>query len=177
MGIIKESHPVKLFIGFIFNKEVYLEKAKKILTKKFGPIDLESEVIDFIYTDYYCKEMGENLKRSFVSFRRLIIASKLADIKLFTNRIESRLSTNQRRNINIDPGYLDLAKVVLASTKDYTHRIYLKKGIFAEVTLFYQNKGFHPWPWTYPDYKTQRYREIFQKIRQIYLQHIRCLKK
>jgi DNA-binding LytR/AlgR family response regulator len=177
MGLIKKHLPVKLFIGFIFSDDFYFLKAKEILIKKFGIVDLESEIIDFIYTDYYKKEMGENLKRKFISFRRLIQPDALPQIKIFTNKLENRLSTEQKRNINIDPGYLDMAKVILASTKDYSHRIYLKKGIFAEVTLFYQHKEFHPWAWTYPDYRTQNYREIFNKIRQLYVQQIRCLKK
>ena len=77
------------------------------------------------------------------------------------------------RIINIDPGYLDLSKLILASTKDYKHRIYLTKGIYAEVTLFYQDKTFCPWEWTYPDYKTGEYIEIFNRIRQIYAEQIK----
>jgi len=177
MGIIKDYPPVKLFIGFIFSQDKFLFKAKEILSKKFGPIDWESEIIDFIFTDYYEKEMGSNLKRNFISFKRLIRASKLADIKIFTNKLEDRLSISQKRRINIDPGYLDLAKVILASTKDYTHRIYLKNGIFAEVTIFYQNKEFRSWPWTYPDYKTPQYKQVFEKMRQLYAQQIKCLKE
>ena len=177
MGLIIKHPPVKLFMGFIFADESYVFKANQILIKRFGAIDLESETLDFVYTDYYKKEMGEGLKRRFISFKKLIPPDILPEIKIFTNRLENRLSTQQRRNINIDPGYLDMAKVILASTKDYSHRIYIKRGIFAEVTLFYQNKEFQPWPWTYPDYKTKDYREIFNKIRQLYIQQIRCLRK
>jgi len=177
MGQIKNYPPVKLFMGFIFANELYFIKAKEILINKFGTLDLESKTIDFIYTDYYNKEMGQGLKRKFISFKKLIQPQILPDIKIFTNKLENKLSIEKRRNINIDPGYLDMAKVILASTKDYSHRIYLRKGIFAEVTLFYQNKELQPWPWTYPDYKTQDYREIFSKIRELYIQQIKCLKK
>jgi hypothetical protein len=173
MGIIKRYPPVKLFMGFIFAQQNYFERVIKILIRKFGPLDFESQTIDFTYTDYYEKEMGKLLKRKFVSFKKLIDAERLAKIKVFTNKIENKFAIHSKRNINIDPGYLDMAKVVLASTKDYTHRIYLEKGIFAEVTLFYQNKQFTPWPWTYPDYKTKEYRDIFERIRQIYIQQIR----
>ncbi|MCM8799902.1 MAG: DUF4416 family protein [Candidatus Omnitrophica bacterium] len=173
MGKIERPPLVKLIIGFIFNQENYLLKAKKLLIKKFGKIDFESEILDFNYTDYYQKEMGGNLKRKFISFEKLISPSKLTSIKRFTNRIEEKLSKDKKRNVNIDPGYINLSKLVLASTKDYRHRIYLNKGIFAEVTLFYQNKSFSPLPWTYPDYKTYPYIEIFNYIRELYKKQIK----
>lgn len=173
MGRIKPPFPVKLIVGFIFKQEDYFLKAKKLLIKKFGKIDFESEVLDFSHTDYYQKEMGENLKRKFISFEKLISPSQLVSIKRFTNKLEEKLSKDKKRAVNIDPGYLSLSKVILASTKDYRHRIYLNKGIFAEVTLFYQNKSFSPWDWTYPDYKTQSYIEIFNHIRELYKKQIK----
>jgi hypothetical protein len=158
----------KLIAGFIFKEESALSRAKIILQRKFGKIDFISPVLAFCYTDYYEKEFGKDLKRQFVSFRRLIDPSQLYRIKLNTNKIERELSRRARRLVNIDPGYLDLAKLVLASTKDYNHRIYLKKGIYAEVTLFYRDKAFRSWEWTYPDYKSPEYLAIFQKIRENY---------
>lgn len=167
MGTIKKERPVKLIVGFIFGQESPLNKAKTYLERRFGRIDFESQAIPFTHTDYYENEFGKNLKRRFVSFKKLISPTDLAKIKIITNRIEKRLSRGTHRLINIDPGYLDLAKLILASTKDYKHRLYLGEGIWAEVTLFYQNKTFKPWEWTYPDYKTAEYIAIFNQIREL----------
>ena len=159
---------VKLVIGFIFREESVLDKAKNILRKDFGKIDYESQALAFTHTDYYETEFGKNLERKFISFEKLIQPQNLAKIKITTNAIEKKLSRNEMRLINIDPGYLDMAKLILASTKDYKHRIYLDKGIYAETTLFYQNKSFTGWVWTYPDYKSADYIRIFNQIREIY---------
>ena len=173
MGKIKACDPVKLIIGFIFNKQVCFTAAKNILEKKFGKIDFESQILPFNLTDYYKKEFGNNLKRSFVSFSRLINPEDLPKIKIATNKIEERLSVKNKRRINIDPGYLELSKLVLATTKDYSHRIYLGGGIYGEVTLYYCNATFTAWEWTYPDYKTDTYIQIFNQIRATYAKQIR----
>lgn len=150
-----------------------LEEAKNILRKGFGKIDYESQALAFRHTDYYETEFGKNLKRKFISFQKLIQPQNLAKIKIATNIIEKKLSRNGLRSINIDPGYLNMAKLILASTKDYKHRIYLDKGIYVETTLFYQNKSFHFWEWTYPDYKSADYIRIFNQIREIYAKQIK----
>lgn len=168
MGKTKKHPPVKLIIAFIFKKKIIFDEAKLLLEKKFGRIDFESEILSFTHTDYYTREFGANLKRIFTAFKKLIPPEELSDIKLFTNRLEKRLSAGINRLINIDPGYLDMSKIILASTKDYTHRIYLNKGIYAEVTLFYRDKTFRPWEWTYPDYKSAGYISLFNQIRRIY---------
>ncbi|MCM8800825.1 MAG: DUF4416 family protein [Candidatus Omnitrophica bacterium] len=173
MGSIHKPQLVKLITGFIFKENKVLEKAITILERHFGKIDFKSEILPFTHTDYYEKEFGKDLRRNFVSFKRLINPESLSKIKIITNRIEQKLSYKQRRLINIDPGYLNLTKLVLASTKDYKHRIYLKKGIYAEVTLFYQDKSFRYWDWTYPDYKTDAYIAIFNRIRTIYAKQIK----
>ena len=173
MGEIKERDPVKFITGFIFKQGTVLCRTKEILEVKFGKIDFQSQIIPFTHTDYYEKEMGRELKRQFISFSRLIAPDALAKTKIYTNKIEKKLSLQGRRSINIDCGYLGLCKLVLASTKDYTHRIYLKGRIYAEVTLFYQNKTFNFWEWTYPDYRTDEYIAIFSQIREIYAGQIR----
>ena len=169
MGKIRKYNPVKLIIGFIYSEEAVFIQAKDKLRKKFGKLDFESAVLDFSYTDYYEQEMGVGLKRKFISFRKLIPLSSLYRIKLYTNRLESRFLSALGRKINIDPGYLDLAKLVLASTKDYAHRIYLHKGIFAEVTLSYKGNSFSPNDWSYPDYRSVEYIDIFNQIRKLYV--------
>ena len=164
--------PIKLFIGFIYQDEEIYSKTKPILKKKFGLFDFESKPLAFNHTAYYNKEFGQNLKRRFLSFESLVNPAKLSIIKKVTNKIEMALSFRGNLRINIDPGLLSLSKVVLATTKDYKHRIYLNNGIYAESTLYFQNKKFNPWEWTYPDYKTPAYIEIFNKIRQIYLRQL-----
>jgi len=177
MGRIKIPGPAKLIIGFIFKEEAILNKAKILLEKRFGRIDFESQDLPFCHTDYYKDEFGIDLKRKFVSFTKLIFPQDLTKIKIATNKIEKRLSKVPRRLINIDPGYLDLAKLVLASTKDYKHRIYINCGIYAEVTLFYEKGSFRPWEWTYPDYITSGYIEIFNRLREIYSMQLKRVKK
>lgn len=168
MGKFRAHSPVKLIVGFIFKDNDCLQKAQLYLTKRFGALDFESGVFAFIHTDYYENEFGKGLLRKFISFNNLIDPKALPSIKILTNKIEQKLSSGSCRRINIDPGYLDLAKLVLATTKDFTHRIYLSHDIYGEVTLFYKNKTFCPWEWTYPDYKTGEYIEVFNKIRAFY---------
>ncbi len=168
MGTFKKILPVKLIMGFIYRDLRQYTKAKGYLVRKFGPADCESEELAFLHTLYYEKEFGVDLKRIFISFKKLAPAHALAQIKLETNRLEKKLSHHQSRSVNIDPGYLNMAKLILATTKDYGHRIYLNKGIYAEVTLTYRYGSFTPWEWTYPDYRTEKSLAIFNHIRKLY---------
>ncbi len=169
MGLKRSPNKVKLIVGLIANEEGLLEKTKRGLEKIFrNTVDFESALLDFHHTDYYRKEFGNNLKRVFLSFERLADLKDIYKIKIKTNALEKRFSSRGRRTINIDPGYLDLSKLVLFSAKDYSHRIYFGGGIFAEVTLYFKDKTFNPWPWTYPDYKSKGYIDIFNHIREEY---------
>lgn len=173
MGNVSTHKPVKLIVGLIFSQVSTLNRAKDTLKRRFGRLDFESPVLDFTYTGYYEKEFGRGLKRQFISFERLINPQDIARIKLLTNKLERRLAqkinkTDIRRQVNIDPGYLELPKLILATTKDFSHRIYLNNGIFAEITLVYHKNSFEPLELTYPDYRTSQYIEIFNHIRQIY---------
>lgn len=190
MGTAAKPQPVKLIVGLIAASENIFSKTEEALQRAFGPIDYRSQTIKFNFTDYYQKEMGSDLKRRFISFKRPINPAALFGIKLITNRLEGQLSKNidpvrnvdsegnnrisngvkgVRRAVNIDPGYVTGAKLVLASTKDHNHRIYLDKGIYAEIALYYKNGSFRYWDWTYPDYKTDDYIKIFNQIRKIYM--------
>ena len=180
MAQAKDPSPVKLIIGAIFASEGILIKAKETLARKFGPVDFQSESVPFDCTSYYEKEMGPNLKRQFLSFKKLIRPERLAAIKLYTNGLERRLSRERRttshersRTINLDPGYISASKLVLATCKNYSHRVYLDKGIYAEVTLNFQNGTFAAWPWTYPDYKSDGYIQSFNTIRQAYIEQLK----
>ncbi|MEW5757986.1 MAG: DUF4416 family protein [Candidatus Omnitrophota bacterium] len=172
MGEIFLPNKTKLICGFIFRNQNYYTKAKNILENKFGRVDFESNDLAFIYTKYYEDEFGKNLIRKFASFKKLINPKDISRIKIFTNKIEQKLAIGARRSINIDPGYIDLAKLILATTKNYSHRIYLNRGIFAEITLTFKNNTFNPNPLTYSDYTSQEYIKIFNEIRNRYYEEI-----
>jgi hypothetical protein len=176
MGKTEKPSPVKLVTGIISSSQELFEKCEKPLVRHFGEIDYKSKSMDFNFTDYYSKDMGMGLSRRFWSFKNLIDPSRLGLVKIFTNTLEARFaraSKVSKRPINIDPGYITDAKLVLASTKDYSHRIYLGKNIYAEITLFYQKNTFHPNKWTYPDYRTDEYIAVFNDIRAIFMKHRR----
>jgi hypothetical protein len=172
MGKPKQPPPVKLIVGMFSSDETLLAVAKGALAQRFGPVDYESELLLFDHTPYYEREFGPNLMRRFVSFSELVVPDRLAVIKRITNELEMNWTVDGRRQVNLDPGYVSMGKLVLATTKDYTHRIYLSQGIYAEVTLKYQHGGFHAWEWTYPDYASPRYVEIFTHIRCIYMSQL-----
>lgn len=160
--------PVKLTIGLISQDAARIKRIKEILEKKFGRCDGETEMLDFSCTKYYNQEFGENLKRKFLSFERLIGLSRNYRIKLYTNKLEKKFSENKNRTVNIDPGYVSLAKLVLFTTKNRSHRIYIDRGIYAEGELQFIGKSFHPFEWTYPDYRTRSYISFFNSVRQTY---------
>ncbi len=174
MGKITEPQKVKLITGLIVNDLGILDKVRDILLKHFGPIDYKSDIFNFDKTDYYEKEMGKNLKRRFYSFNKLILPDELAGIKLYTNKLEEEfMLDNGNRRINIDPGYITASKLVLATIKNYQHRIYLTGGIYAEITLKYKKESFIPGEWAYPDYSTEEYIKTFNNIRRLYMEHLR----
>lgn len=169
MGIITGPGPVKLFVGMLSNDVTLFDRMKERLQDIYGPVDLESPVWPWEYTHYYAEEMGEGLKRKFLFFERLMSPDTISDIKVTTNKLEQDfVNAGGGRRINLDPGYLDAAKLVLVSTKDYSHRIYLGKGIYGEVTLIYKEGAFQTLPYTYPDYGSNEYRELFSRARTLY---------
>lgn len=173
LGNISEPEPVNLIVGMLSSILEVFNVAETELEIKYGVIDKKSDIIPFTFTNYYNAEMGNNLARKFLSFKGLIKPEDIADIKIWTNNLEARISEgmrfNVKRAINLDPGYICKSKLVLATTKDYSHRIYLERGIFAEVTLQYHRSSFEPQSWTYCDYKTREYLEFFNKVRNEYL--------
>jgi len=177
LGKIRTPSQVKLICGLIFSDTAILQQVLDRLEDKFGPVDVQSEVFPFTHTDYYRKEMGKGLGRKFVAFSRLIRQEQLPEVKLFTNGLEENLSVEiegqKRRRVNIDPGYLEASKLVLVSTKNFSHRIYLRGGIYAEVALQYREKGFQPLPWTYPDYLTPQVLDFLRRVRMIYMGQVR----
>ncbi|WP_333653625.1 DUF4416 family protein [Dissulfurispira sp.] len=156
-----------LFIGTLFSNEDYYIEARQSLERIFGEIVMETPVIRWEFSDYYKDELGEPVYRRFIFFKNLMEQENLSTIKLTTNEIEKNLSSDGKRNINLDPGYLTPAKIVLASTKDYSHRIYLKDGIYAEVTLIFKKGQFIPHINTYKDYQDEKYLRIFMMARRL----------
>lgn len=167
MGSPTPSEKALLFIGTLFSNEDYYIEARQSLERIFGEIVMESPAIKWDFSDYYKDELGGPIYRRFVFFKNLVEQENLSAIKLITNEIERNLSTDEKRNINLDPGYLTPAKIVLASTKDYSHRIYLKDGIYAEVTLIFKKGQFVSHVNTYKDYQDERYLRIFMMARKL----------
>ncbi len=153
------------FAGLMYSDESVFEHAQKMLESEFGTVEKISAPYDFIFTDYYEKEMGRGLEKRFIVFKKTIDRRVLADMKIFTNSLEKELSVEGKRQINIDPGYLTRANLVLATTKEVPHRIYLKDGIFAEVALLFKRGWCNHLDWTYPDFKMQKTREFFLDVR------------
>ncbi|MEO0263088.1 MAG: DUF4416 family protein [candidate division WOR-3 bacterium] len=169
--------PVKLFTGIFFCEKDLILKLKENLIEKIGEIDYESEVFDFNFTDYYEKEMGKNIKRIFYSFKELIDPAKIVDIKYISFEIEKKFMDSEgKRKINIDPGYMDFFKVVLASFKPGGYKIYLDKGVYADITLWYEKGKFKPLLTSFPDFKNNLYEKTFLKIRELYKKELKKLK-
>jgi len=161
--------PVKIFVGMISSETALFEELFPVLEKELGPSDMKSPVWQWRHTDYYTKEMGENLNRQFIFFHKLTDPGIIADIKLKTVEIEKRyLNKEGGRRINLDPGYLDSARVVLVSTDDYSHRVYMGKGIYGETTLIYSGDDFQNLPYTYPDFRLKEYHNLFKEARKVY---------
>ncbi|NPV14178.1 DUF4416 family protein [candidate division WOR-3 bacterium] len=147
--------PVKLIVGIIARNPDMLEQGVKLLEQTFGPVELKSPVIPWDFSNYYQEELGKDLLRSWVAHQGVFEPDRLISYKKTAIALEGQLKDALgRRQVNLDPGILSLHNLILATTKDYSHRIYLGDGIYAEVTLIYQKGGFQPLAWTYPDYRT-----------------------
>lgn len=155
----------KLFCGLMYQDTIVLDKALSELRTRFGEIELESEEFKFEFTDHYEKEFGTGLKKRFVVFQEPIDREELPDIKLFTCKIEEELGAEGKRKINIDPGYVTMNNVVVASTKEFSSRIYLGKGIFGDLQLILKKEDVQIMPYTYADYKLMK--DFFLKLRHL----------
>jgi hypothetical protein len=177
MAQIKPPTPVKLFVGVLTSIPSLLPEIEEQLSVLFGPIDSRSDLFLFDQTHYYDEEMGSPIHRLFFSFAALIDPSEIAGIKIKTNDLESAIASGQsgaKRPVNLDPGYIEQSKVVLASTKNFFHRILLSAGIYAEVTLHYQEGKWQNFPWTFPDYKSDNYRSFFSSLRVLYRKQLKA---
>jgi len=173
MGEPLRHIPVKLVAGLISAKPSGFTAARPFLERKFGRIDNESRTLAFSCTSYYEKEFGRDLKRKFFSFEKLARLNGNHRVKLYTNSIEKKLSGKDSRTVNIDPGYVSLAKMVLFTTKNRSHRIYIDKGIYADLALQFENRSFRALPWTYPDYRSADYIDFFNSVRSAYAEQVK----
>ncbi len=168
MSIPQPPKPAKLVVGFFLRDKDLTAELTRRLESAFGPIDAVSPWMPFDYTRYYEKETGAPLFRRVLAFKPLFAQEDLPDIKTATNAIEQGLVVDGKRRANIDPGYLTLERFVLASGKNFSHRIYLGQGIYADLTLVYRHGRFEVLPWTYPDYGDLPLRRFLKKVRDRY---------
>jgi hypothetical protein len=172
VGTAREPREAALFAGVLRADEVEQSRVEEVLEREFGRVLLRSETFAFTECGYYDREMGPLIWRVYLAFDRTIPMGELADVKRVTNGMElsGEFFRGGKRCVNIDPGYLTNGKVVLATTKDFGHRVYLRDGIYAEVTLRYRSreKGFAPWEWTYADYRREASLRFFNELRALH---------
>jgi hypothetical protein len=160
--------PAKLVIGVFTGDRALFAPVTADLVGRFGPVDVVSPWFAFDFTAYYKKEMGAPLFRRVLAFNRLVEQRTLPEIKIETNRIEEYYRASGPRRVNIDPGYLLLERFVLATGKNFSHRIHLDNGIYADLTLIFTRGEFRPLPWTYPDYGHADLRRFLLEVRRRY---------
>jgi hypothetical protein len=177
MWELKEPKPVKLIVGVLASDQRCLTAAGDSLSAAFGAMDLVSDVWPFDQTGYYASQIGPHILRQFVSVEQLIDPGELAQIKHRTNAIERQLAATlvmpYPRPVNLDPGIIEPSKLVLATTKNYSHRIYLGHKMYAEVTLIFDKGDWRPLPYTYPDYRQPQYFDFFTQARDRLLQRLK----
>jgi hypothetical protein len=180
MWELKTPKPVKLIIGILAADEAALEATVKMIEARIGKCDLISDVWPFDQTDYYKDETGDNILRQFVSIEKLIDSGKLAKIKHDTNKLEQKLakqsSSDLPRPANLDPGIIEPSKLILVTTKNYSHRIYIGQKMYAEVTLIFDKGKWKPFEYTYPDYRQECYHDFFSKVRKRLVEQLKSLR-
>ncbi|MBW2060389.1 MAG: DUF4416 family protein [Deltaproteobacteria bacterium] len=173
MSQLKDPAPVKPMVAMFSASRRAMVEASRMLESEIGRIDFISQEFPFDQTTYYQEEMGGPLRKRFFSAEKLIDPNDLVDLKIWTVELEARFSDDMaRRQVNIDPGYISIERLVLATGKNNVHRIYLGRGVWADLTLIFQQGEFRPLPWTYPDYASEAVRTVMQDIRRKYLDQL-----
>jgi hypothetical protein len=174
MGAVKDHLPVKYFAAVAYTPKIVLEHVIKEIEMIFSPVGMAYPDYDYTrFTKYYNPEMGRNITKKFIVFRNVMPPELLPNLKSATNNLENQYKIEHKRELNIDPGYISEAKLILATTKNYSHRIYLNSGIFGDLHLMYSKKHFQPMPWTYPDYQTPEILRFFEEVRERYLRQLK----
>jgi hypothetical protein len=172
----RAQSPLLLVVAAFSRHQSALMWGRTRLEEKYGPVGLASPVLAFNQTRYYEPSMGTDLQKQFLAFASPVDPAELSGIKLHTNDLERQLaatgSYEEERPLNLDPGLLSLGKFMLATTKDQAHRIYLRAGIFAEVTLRFEHGAFEPWPWTYADYREPALHNFLLEARGYYKERL-----
>ena len=169
MGKIIIPEKAIVFCGVLYNKNVDIEKIEEVVVKYFGKILFKSTTFEFTETSYYDDEIGKPIYRIFFAIDKLIEQDRIVELKLLSNKLEEEYFTfDGKRKVNIDPGYVTKAKVVLPTTKNFQHRIYLRNGIFAEITLRWRKGSFSEWEWTFRDYRRAESINFFNRLREYY---------
>ncbi len=169
--------PAKLICSIFSRHGEYIEKALDRMTRLYGPVSERSPLLPFEWTTYYEREFGADLKRIFVGFEPLIDQASLVDVKYKVREVEEEFSRDGRRTVNIDPGLLTPERLILATFKNFTHRIYLSKGVYADLTLIFQKGSFRPLEWTYPDYASQQAIDFWNQVRKGYMDKLKEMVK
>jgi hypothetical protein len=168
----KEPLPAKLGIGIIYQDKRAVDSVWPTMEKIWGAFDVISEVRPFDYTGYYEEEMGRPLYRRWAFFKELVPQDRLVEIKWQALEIEKQWTVREKRRLNLDPGLITAERLVLATGKNFSHRIYLGQGIFGDLTLVFSKGTYRPLAWTYPDYKDEQAIGMLNKIREKYLRQI-----
>ena len=166
MGKPSEPERAILIMGILYANDQILAQAVFRLIQTCGPLACNGPTIPFAFTKYYEEEMGVDLKKTFIAFTQPMKREMLAAIKQSTNKIENDLSKQGKRTVNIDPGYLTEHQFVLASAKEHPYRIYLDKGIYAQLILVYAKSGWISVEKTFADYQNKEVQEFLTNIRQ-----------
>ena len=172
----KPFRPVKLVCGIIAAEDAVFEEAERRIAALYGELDSRSEKFAFSFTDYYRPEMGPHLRRGFVSFAPLADPERLSEIKLRTNALEQDIRTTlqaEGRIVNLDPGFLTAAALIMATAKDFSHRVPLRDGIYAHLEFLFSKRKLRLLPWTYPDFSQKGYETYFLAVRGLYLRQLR----
>jgi len=177
VSIPQPPQPVKLIMSLLSADHRLIEQSCTGLCSSYGPLDFASELLPFRYTRYYEAEMGADLRRRLVSFQNLIPPDTLPEIKLAANAMEAASADEQgRRRINIDPGYIALSHIILATCKGFSHRPYLRNGVYADLTLIFRAQSFQALEWTFPDYGSPEMIALLNTMRGNYLHQLREMK-
>ncbi len=176
MAEAKPFSRVKLICGVIYSQNEAFKQAETRLIDLYGNIDFKSPLFAFDITDYYEKQMGKDLNRIFLSFEPLVSPERLSEIKIQTNELEERIKEEikaDRRVVNLDPGYLTPSALIMATAKNFSHRIPLQRGIYAHLELLLTKKEALALNWTYPDYRRKEHQKYFLEVRKIYLSQLK----
>jgi hypothetical protein len=173
MAEVKQPLPVKYFIAVLFNDPHILINALRLIENEWGRIDCQYADHPFDVTDYYVPEMGENIVRRIITIEKLYSPTLIVDMKLRCNAIENELAHGNKRTINLDAGYLDHNKVLLASAKEAGQKVYLDKGIYADLSGRYKAGKYQPFEWSFPDFKDGRYDEELLSVRMRYMKQLK----